>query len=105
MVLTFIKDAAAFAQNIVKNGICGRGKRTNNPVTPAVFDIKVVCMEMAAAIGVTAGFALLRGAVRRAACWSARKKRKNNQEEQTRCSRPPKTWIKSVQMKNCLSAR
>ena len=38
MVLTFIKDAAAFAQDIVKNCICGRGKRTSNPVTPAVFD-------------------------------------------------------------------
>jgi hypothetical protein len=74
MVLTFIKDAAAFAQNIVKNGICGRGKRTNDPVTPAVFDIKVVCMEMAAAIGVTVGFAFLRSAVRRVARRFARKK-------------------------------
>ena len=74
MILTFIKDAAAFAQHIVKSFICGRGKRTSNPVTPAVFDIKVVCMEMAAAIGVTVGFAFLRSAVRRAARRSARKK-------------------------------
>ena len=33
------------------------------------------------------------------------KENKNDQEERTRCSRPPKTWIKSAQMKNCLSAR
>ena len=38
MALTFIKDAAAFAQDIVKSCICGRGKRTNDPVTPAAFD-------------------------------------------------------------------
>jgi hypothetical protein len=38
------------------------------------FLIKVVCMEMAAAIGVTVGFALLRSAVRRAARRSGRKR-------------------------------
>ena len=37
MLLTF-ENAAAFAQNIVKSGICGRGKRTNDPAAPAVFD-------------------------------------------------------------------
>ena len=37
MILTFIKNAAAFAQNGIKRKICGRGKRMRYPVTPAVF--------------------------------------------------------------------
>ena len=37
---------------------------------------KAVCMAVAAAIGVTVGFAFLRGAVRRAAIRSARKSRR-----------------------------
>lgn len=80
MILTFIKDAAAFAQDIVKSCIAA-GESGRNIRQPLPFLVKAVCMEMAAAIGVTAGFALLRGAVRRAARRSARKKRKNDQEE------------------------
>ena len=46
-----------------------------------VYRIKAVKMAVVAAIGITVGFAFLRGAVRRAAMQSGRKKNPYDQEE------------------------
>ena len=54
---------------------CGRGRQTERSVLLPLWFQKAVNMAVAAAIGVTVGFALLRSAVRRAAIRSGRCKK------------------------------
>ena len=71
-MLTFRKTQP-FCRKIVSHGGRGDGQTTARPV-PLLFFKKAVDMAVVAAIGVTVGFAILRGAVRRVAIRSGRKK-------------------------------
>ena len=72
-MLTFSKSNSLCTECIKSSG---RGQQTErSALLPFWVYGKAVCMAVAAAIGVTVGFAFLRSAVRRAAMRSGRRKK------------------------------